>query len=88
MVKCERCGRETELHYTGNPICTECMEGSGSLAKANAVLNAARDAYQNALAAQREAEELLEKATKHAAAARDRYHAALEEFTKITSAKQ
>ncbi len=60
------------------------MEDRGSRAKVNAKLTAARDAYQKALAAQREAEELLLNATNHAASARDRYQAALEEFTKIT----
>jgi hypothetical protein len=62
MAKCRHCGAETELHYSGVPICLGCAEAPEKKpnrpAQVNAELTAAREEYRKALAVQLEAEEI------------------------------
>src|SRR5437660_534085 len=62
MAKCRHCGAETELHYSGVPICLGCAEAveakPNRLAEVNAELTASREEYRKALAVQLTAEEI------------------------------
>ena len=69
MARCSYCAAETQLYVNGSPVCLACsgqgdakrkppQSADGTLAGINGSLNAARDAYRQALKAQMEASAL------------------------------
>lgn len=112
MARCVYCAADTQLYVNGSPVCIACSEQSdavrkppqsseGTLTDVTASLNAARDAYRQALKAQMEASALqsvdpgnpegstaLRHADHQLESASARYEEALREFIANTRVRR